>query len=86
MDDKIYRVKIQLPIPFGFGQAEYEINLKEGAIKDLKGIDFRTLEQKRAVHDLLFALIEFMKSKMDWRLIKVIKVENGKIVNETLPK
>lgn len=70
-----FKITLQLETPDGPSKAVYEVDIDNNSIKDIEGIDYRTLEQKDAVHKVLFQLIEFLKMKIDWQIIKVARLE-----------
>lgn len=80
---KKFKIVFQLKTPDGNKKAVYEIDIDNNSIKDIEGIEFRTLEQKDAIHAVLFKLIEFTKMKIDWQIIKVTRLNNqGKEIKE----
>ncbi len=74
---KKFRITLQLKTPEDGKKAIYDVDIDNDSIKDVAGIDYRTLAQKDAVHQVLFKLIEFLKMGIDWELIRVAKLDES---------
>jgi len=74
-----FRITLQLKTPEGDKKAVYEVDVDNNSIKDVMGIDYRTLEQKDAVHQVLFKMIEFLRMKIDWQIIKVQRLDETNV-------
>jgi hypothetical protein len=76
MNYRKYKITLQLKTPDGMSKAVYVVDIDNNSVKDEQGIGFRTLDQKDAVHSVLFKMIEFLKMGVDWKTIKADKIGN----------